>query len=97
MDESGLRALEQKALEEVSRATANFVLRMPEPEVRYMQAGALRFHYDVDSVRNVDIGMVGPFDASETELLVEWLGLIIRGLQQRVWPQKTREASDGGQ
>jgi hypothetical protein len=52
-----------------------------------------RFTFQFDSVRGVEINLVGPFDTGEGDLLIEWLDLVKRAVRRDFKPSP--EASEG--
>lgn len=65
------------------------------PDESFQVALPLRFTFQFDSVRCIDIRGVGPFSAEEADLLIEWLELVERSVK-RCSIDKSKETSAGG-
>lgn len=64
------------------------------PDESFQVALPLRFTFQFDSVRCIDIRGVGPFSAEEADLLIEWLELVKRSIE-RCSTDKSKETPRG--
>ena len=47
-----------------------------------LHALPMRFTFQFDAVRTVDINVVGPFSIDEADLLIEWLDLVKHSIRR---------------